>query len=79
VWVVVGTASGLALGLSLVGRLGAGMALAQYALLLGLVAGGLLDAFVSQLGALSGVIIQLGLLLLIMDQRSRLEARSTTS
>ena len=48
------------------------MAIAQYAVLGGLVAGGLLNTYVSQLGALTGVIVQLGLLLLIIDQRRRL-------
>ncbi len=48
------------------------MVVAQYAVLLGLVAGGLLNTYVSQVGALAGVVVQLGLLLLIIDQRRRL-------
>jgi hypothetical protein len=75
VWVAVGLSNGVALVLSLAGRHSAGMAIAQYAVLTGLVAGGLLNTFVSQLGALSGVLVQLGLLLLILDQRGRLAAR----
>jgi hypothetical protein len=73
VWVVVGMANGLALVLSLAGRHARGMAIAQYAVLAGLVAGGLLNTYVSQLGALADVIVQLGLLLLILDQRRRLQ------
>jgi hypothetical protein len=73
VWVVVGLANGLALVLSLAGRHLRGMAIAQYAVLGGLVAGGLLNTYVSQIGALAGVVVQLGLLLLILDQRRRLE------
>ncbi len=77
VWVVVGVTNGVALVLSLTGHHERGMAIAQYAVLIGLVAGGLLNTYVSQLGALSGVVVQLGLLLLILDQRGRLaEARS---
>jgi hypothetical protein len=48
------------------------MAVAQYAVLIGLVAGGLLNVYVSQVGALTGVIVQVLLLLLIVDQRRRL-------
>jgi hypothetical protein len=48
------------------------MVVAQYAVLVGLVAGGLLNTYVSQVGALTDVLVQLGLLLLILDQRSRL-------
>ena len=72
VWVVVGLTNGAALVLSLTGRHARGMAVAQYAVLIGLVVGGLLNTYVSQLGALSGVVVQLGLLLLILDQRGRL-------
>lgn len=72
VWVVVGVTNGVALVLSLTARHERGMAIAQYAVLIGLVAGGLLNTYVSQLGALSGVVVQLGLLLLILDQRGRL-------
>lgn len=72
VWALVGVANGVALVLSLAGRHPTGMTIAQYAVLTGLVAGGLLNTFVSQLGALSGVLVQLGLLLLILDQRRRL-------
>jgi len=74
VWIVVGTANGVALVLSLFGHHRRGMAIAQYAVLLGLVAGGLLNTYISQLGALSGVLLQLILLLLIIDQRTRLAA-----
>jgi hypothetical protein len=73
VWVAVGVTNGAALLMSLTGRHPRGMAVAQYAVLIGLVAGGLLNTYVSQLGALSGVVVQLGLLLLILDQRGRLE------
>lgn len=71
VWIAVGVGNGVALVLSLSGRHPRGMAIAQYAVLTGLVAGGLLNTFVSQLGALSGVLAQLGLLVLIVDQRGR--------
>jgi hypothetical protein len=73
VWVVVGLSNGVALVLSLAGRHARAMGIAQYAVLVALVAGGLLNTYVSQLGALSGVVVQLGLLLLILDQRGRLE------
>jgi hypothetical protein len=76
VWIVVGVANGIALVMSLTGRHPRGMAVAQYAVLANLVAGGLLNTYVSQLGALTGVLVQLGLLLLILDQRRRL-ARSS--
>jgi len=79
VWVVVGVANGIALVLSLTGRHPTGMAIAQYAVLTGLVAGGLLNTFVSQLGALTGVVVQLGLLLLILDQRWRLARKAAAS
>jgi hypothetical protein len=79
VWALVGVANGVALVLSLTGRHPMGMAIAQYAVLTGLVAGGLLNTFVSQLGALSGVLVQLGLLLLILDQRGRLRAKEAAS
>ncbi len=72
VWVVVGLANGIALVLSLAGRHPRSMAIAQYAVLGGLVAGGLLNTYVSQIGALTSVIVQVGLLLLIIDQRRRL-------
>jgi hypothetical protein len=72
VWIVVGVANGVALVLSLAGRHERAMGLAQYAVLFGLVAGGLLNTYVSQVGALANVLVQLGLLLLILDQRSRL-------
>ena len=79
VWVAVGVANGVALVLSLAGRHPMGMAIAQYAVLAGLVAGGLLNTYVSQLGALSGILVQLGLLLLILDQRGRLETREAAA
>ena len=72
VWIVVGLASAIALGLSVLGRHARAMALAQYTLLVALIAGGLLDTYVSQLGALTNVLIQLVLLALVLDQRSRL-------
>ncbi len=53
------------------------MAIAQYAVLFHLVAGGLLNLYVSQLEALSGVLMLFGLLLLILDQRSRIAAPAT--
>jgi hypothetical protein len=79
VWVAVGVANGVALVLSLAGRHPKGMAIAQYAVLAGLVAGGLLNTYVSQLGALSGILLQLGLLLLILDQRGRLETQEAAA
>ena len=72
VWVVVGTTNGVALVLSLTGRHARGMELAMFAVLFGLVAGGLLNVYVSQVGALAGVVIQTLLLLLILDQRRRI-------
>jgi hypothetical protein len=71
-WIVVGVANGIALLMSLAGRHERAMGLAQYAVLLGLVAGGLLNTYVAQLEALSGVLAQFALLLLVLDQRSRL-------
>lgn len=56
---------------SLTGRHPRGMAVAQFAVLIGLVAGGLLNTHTSQLGSLSGVVAQVGLLLLVLDQRGR--------
>ena len=78
VWAVVGAANLIALVLSLAGRHTRAMAIAQVAVLTGLVAGGLLSTFVGQLGALSGVLVQLGLLLLVLDQRRRIEAGADT-
>jgi hypothetical protein len=72
IWMVVGVANGVALVLSLAGRHAVAMAVAQYAVLIGIVAGGLLNTYVSQLGALSGVLLQVLLLLLVLDQRKRL-------
>jgi hypothetical protein len=72
VWIAVGASNGVALVLSIMGRHATGMAIAQYAVLVGLVAGGLLSTYVSQLGALSSVLVQLGSLLLVIDQRRRL-------
>ena len=82
VWVVVGIANGVALVLSLTGRHPTGMVVAQYAVLLDLVAGGLLNVYVSQVGALTSVIVQVLLLLLILDQRRRIrdqEAAAATA
>jgi hypothetical protein len=75
VWVVVGTANGVALVMSLAGRHARAMAVAQYAVLLDLVAGGLLNVYVSQVSALAGVVVQVGLLLLILHQRQRIRER----
>lgn len=72
VWIVVGVANGTALVMSLTGRHPGAMAVAQYAVLTGLVAGGLLNVYVSQVSALAGVLVQVALLLLILDQRRRL-------
>lgn len=72
VWILVGVASAVALGMSVLRRHGRAMALAQYALLFTLIAGGLLETYVSQIGALTSVLVQLFLLLLVLDQRSRL-------
>jgi hypothetical protein len=74
VWIVVGLASAVALVASVFRRHRPAMALAQYALLLALVAGGLLDVYVSQIGALADVLLQLVLLAMVLDQRSRLAA-----
>lgn len=73
-WFVVGAVSAVALILSLIGLHARAMAVAQYALLISLVAGGLLDLYVSQLGALTSVVLQVALLLLVQDQRRRLAA-----
>lgn len=75
VWVVVGLACGWALVLSLARRHERAMGIARYAILLSLVAGGLLNLYISQLGALSDVIVQFVLLLLILDQRTRLSVQ----
>ncbi|MFN8619782.1 MAG: hypothetical protein U0869_11650 [Chloroflexota bacterium] len=72
VWIVVGCANGAALVMSLTGRHPRAMAVAQYAVLTDLVAGGLLNVYVSQVGALVSVLVQVVLLLLILDQRRRL-------
>ena len=74
VWIIVGVGSGIALVLSLTHRHERAMLIAQYAVLVGLVAGGLLNVYVSQVSALSDVIVLLVLLLLILDQRARLAA-----
>lgn len=79
VWVVVGIANGVAFVLSVTGRHPKGMAVAQYAVLLDLIAGGLLNVYVSQVGALAGVVFQVGLLLLIMDQRRRIRDAAATA
>lgn len=79
VWVVVGIANGVALVLSLAHRHPLGMAVAQFAVLLGLVAGGLLNVYVSQVGALTGVVVQVILLLLILDQRRRIRDAPATA
>ncbi|MEX1295026.1 MAG: hypothetical protein AB1Z67_02535 [Candidatus Limnocylindrales bacterium] len=76
VWLVVGAASGVAFGLSLLGRHDPALTIAQYSLLIALVAGGLVDTYVEQLGALSSVIVQLALLALVLDQRSRRAGRA---
>lgn len=79
VWVVVGLATAVALVISLRGHHVRAMAVAQYAVLISLVAGGLLSTYVSQLGALSNVLLQLLLLLLVVDQRRRLALTDTGS
>jgi hypothetical protein len=79
VWVVVGVVAGVALVLSLTGRHGRAMEAAQYAVLAGLIAGGLLNLYVSQLEALGGVLLQFLLLLMILDQRSRLPSTGSTA
>jgi hypothetical protein len=71
VGLLVGGASAVALGLSVLGHRDRALALAQYSLLLALVAGGLLDTYVEQVGALANVLMQLALLALVLDQRSR--------
>jgi hypothetical protein len=79
VWVVVGAANGVALVLSVTGRHPTGMVVAQFAVLLGLIAGGLLNVYVSQVGALTGVIVQVLLLLLILDQRRRIRDQAVVA
>lgn len=71
VWLIVGGASAVALGLSVMGHRDRALALAQYSLLVALVAGGLLDTYLEQVGALANVLMQLALLALVVDQRSR--------
>lgn len=71
VWMVVGVANGAALVLSLTGRDRVAMAIAQYSILTALVAGGLLNVYVSQLGALSDILALLVLLALVLDRRAR--------
>ncbi len=75
-WIVAGGASAVSLGLSVLGRHDGALALAQYALLIALAAGGLIDTYVGQFGALTSVIMQLALLALVLDQRSRRAAQS---
>lgn len=72
VWVIVGVGCGVALTLSLARQHRRAMLVAQYFVLLGLVAGGLLNVYISQVQALSGVVVQFALLLLVLDQRSRM-------
>ena len=79
VWVAVGAANWVALVLSLVGRHPTGMAIAQYAVLGGLVAGGLLNTYVSQLGALSEVLGRAGTAAPDLYQRRRLETRQAAA
>jgi hypothetical protein len=74
VWIVTGVASAVALGMSLLRQHERAMGLARYTLLVALVAGGLLETYVSQLGALTNMLIQLALLVLVLDQLSRLGA-----
>jgi hypothetical protein len=71
VWVIVGGANAVALGLSFLGHHDRALALAQYSLLIALIAGGLLDTYVEQLGALTNTLMLLALLALVLDQRSR--------
>ena len=78
VWVVVGLANGLALVLSLAGRHAQGMAIAQYAVLGAWWRAACSTPTSRSVGALAGVVVQLGLLLLILDQRRRL-ANETAS
>jgi hypothetical protein len=79
VWIVVGVANGAALVMSLAGRHSRAMAVAQYAVLTELVAGGLLNVYVSQVGALTSVVVQVLLLLLILDQRRRIRDAEATA
>lgn len=81
VWLIVGVASAVALGLSLIGRHDRALSIALYSLLIMLVAGGILDVYASQLGALANVLFQLALLVLVLDQRSRRadQSRSRTA
>ena len=79
VWIVVGVANGAALVMSLAGRHPRAMAVAQYAVLTELVAGGLLNVYVSQVGALTSVVVQVLLLLLILDQRRRIRDTEATA
>lgn len=81
VWLIVGVASAVALLLSFLGRRDRALRIAQYSLLITLVAGGILDVYTSQLGALANTLFQLALLMLVLDQRSRRadQARSRTA
>jgi hypothetical protein len=76
VWVVVGVLNTVALALSLTGRHPRGMAVAQFSVLTSLVAGGLLNAYVTQVGAIASILVQLALLLLVMDQRRRVREQA---
>jgi hypothetical protein len=78
VWIVVGALNLAALVLSLTGRHPRGMAIAQLGVLTSLVAGGLLDAYLNQVGAIVSILVQLAILLLVLDQRRRFRERRST-
>lgn len=79
VWIVVGVLNAIALGLSVAHRHPQGMAIAQFAVLTSLVAGGLLNAYISQVGAIASIVVQLVLLLMVLDQRRRIRERAATT
>lgn len=78
VWIVVGVAAGAALIAAIAGHRERSLGIARAAVLIGLVAGGLLSVYVSQLGALSGVLLQVVLLLLVLDRQRRLARDAAT-
>jgi hypothetical protein len=72
--VVVGVASGVAAGLMLRRRERAGIRVATGAVLVDLVAGGLLTFYVAQFGAVTSTVVHLALLALLLDYARRLDA-----
>jgi hypothetical protein len=77
--VVVGVASGVAAGLVLGHRERAGLRVAIAAVLLSLVAGGLLTFYVAQFGAVTSTVLHLALLVLLLDHARRLDAAAVAA